>query len=118
MNPETLIRSELLKSGIESYTTLGDFEDEEFVLTVRTSNDREFFDVNRSFVSKNYFLMLQCFSTGGLLAAETFSSTVANLLESLYWNNDVVDFQVVGGSQLPVMGEYSGYSLRVFIAFN
>lgn len=117
MLPETIIRNALINASIPAFTVIDDPNNyDEFVLIVRTSNYRETFDTNRNFVNKTYNFLLQCFSVDGLKEAAELQEKVADIIGDLYFDSNVSELIISGGTILPEMNSKFGYSVGLTIS--
>ena len=122
ISPERSVIKALKDSGVSAYTELPDLSRvsalTDFALVVRTSMSRQSDDVNRSMVERSYRFLITCFSSKGLESASVLSDKVAEVIEDLYYTDDLVsDAETTSGSEIPPMGKYSCFQLGITITY-
>nr|DAT10489.1 MAG TPA: hypothetical protein [Caudoviricetes sp.] len=124
ISPERSVIKALKDSGVSAYTELPDLSrtqvsaPTDFALVVRTSMSRQSDDVNRNMVERSYRFLITCFSSKGLESASVLSDKVAEVIDDLYYTEDLVsDAETTSGSEIPPMGKYSCFQLGITITY-
>ena len=118
VQPETMIIELLNLSDIKTYTTFDGIPESEYVVLVRIGKSQSFYDVNRHLKEKTYDFLIHCLSNGGRSSLAAFTDAVTEVLEDLYWKENVNDLIISGGSVLPKINKHNGWTIDLSISLN
>lgn len=118
MLPEKILVKAFKDNGITAYTNFNDLNKDQCVVIVRTSSERLILDMNRVIKGREYNFLIHCLTKSGNEAIANFSEEVSDILDDLYWNDNVNDYVNAGGSEFPSINDYSGYTVSISLTLN